>query len=643
MVLLSYRGELLADSHAGGSQLAESGLVSHHHHIVVELEDGGGALGGDGAAESGVQRIGLALAAGDQQHAAGGHDAAHAHGQSLTGHLVGGGEEAGVGIDGALSQIDLMSLQREVVGGLVKADVAVVTDTEDLDIRVDLTRAVITATPALEGKVLCEGKEYPLIGGKAVIAPENPHLWSPEDPYLYNFTIETETDRVQSYFALRTIESKVVNGIPRLCLNGEPYFFHGLLDQGYWPDGIFTPAKPECYARDILEMKKLGFNTLRKHIKVEAEEFYYQCDKLGMVVFQDMVNNGDYQFFRDTALPTVGLQCVPDKRMHKDPETRRFFRLAMEATVRQLENHPSILYWTIFNEGWGQFDSSALYDHLHQLDDTRWIDSTSGWFRGGKTDVESIHCYFKKYRFKKNAKPVVLSEFGGYSHGVKGHAFNTEKSYGYGSCLDLDALGERIVNLYRQQIINFGYGIYKIAAGVIIGSAWIGADGIYNFFQALIQLFQILRRRKPGTLIQQWKSYGFCGVLILLMHLTLIGLVFQMVNWNRVEESGEIMIIATAAFAFYKITTSFVSIAKDRKHVRPIDSSVRMLELSQAIFSMFSLQAGLLHTFGTGESWEGMLNLATGSMVCLLVAAMGVYMICRGNREIKTLQETENG
>ena len=211
---------------------------------------------------------------------------------------------------------------------------------ENLDMQVDLAKAIITTTPALDGKVLCEGKEYPLVKGNAVIAPDEPHLWSPEDPYLYDFTIETDTDRVESYFALRTIESKVINGIPRLCLNGKPYFFHGLLDQGYWPDGIFTPAKPECYVNDILEMKRLGFNTLRKHIKVEPEEFYYQCDKLGMVVFQDMVNNGDYNFLRDTALPTIGIQKLKDKTMHPSKKNRKRFLESMEATVKQLKKHP---------------------------------------------------------------------------------------------------------------------------------------------------------------------------------------------------------------------------------------------------------------------------------------------------------------
>jgi divalent metal cation (Fe/Co/Zn/Cd) transporter len=199
------------------------------------------------------------------------------------------------------------------------------------------------------------------------------------------------------------------------------------------------------------------------------------------------------------------------------------------------------------------------------------------------------------------------------------------------------------LELYLEQFINFAYGIFKIVSGVLVGSAWIGADGIYNLVHAFIQLFQILRRKKPGTLQKQWKSYRFCGVLILLMHLTLIGIVFQMVNWNRVQESGEIMIIATSAFTFYKFISSFIDLAKDRKHTHPIDSSVRMLELSQAIFAVFSLQAGLLHTFGSGESWEHWLNLAVGCTVCLLTVAMGIYMIRRGNREIKKLQEKENG
>ena len=325
---------------------------------------------------------------------------------------------------------------------------------ENLDIRVNLQQADITVTPALDGKILCQGKEYPLVAGKATIAPENPHLWTPEDPYLYDFTIETETDRVESYFALRTIESKEVNGKHRLCLNGKPYFFHGLLDQGYWPDGIYTPAAPECYAEDILAMKNLGFNTLRKHIKVEPEEFYYQCDKLGMVVFQDMVNNGDYSFLRDTALPTVGIQKLPDKAMHSDENTRQAFLRCMEDTVRQLKNHPCILYWTIFNEGWGQFDSDSVYEKLKALDDSRIIDSTSGWFRQKKTDVDSRHIYFTPWStLQPSDKPLMLSEFGGYACPVEGHLFNTGNAYGYKTCKTLDHFQTALLALYREKVM----------------------------------------------------------------------------------------------------------------------------------------------------------------------------------------------
>jgi len=195
------------------------------------------------------------------------------------------------------------------------------------------------------------------------------------------------------------------------------------------------------------------------------------------------------------------------------------------------------------------------------------------------------------------------------------------------------------LGLYFEQFINFAYGLFKITSGVILGSAWIGCDGIYNMAQALVQLFQIFRRKYAKTLVQQWKSYRFCGALILLMHLTLIGIVFQMVNWNRAEEHGEVMVITTALFAFYKIINSFISIAKDRKHIRPVDSSIRMLNLAQAFFAIFSLQASMFHTFGAGESWEHLLNILTGCAVCLSVVSIGIYMIRRGNREIKQLHE----
>ena len=313
----------------------------------------------------------------------------------------------------------------------------------------------ISIEPVLCGTVtVAELGVFQLEKGSVTITPENPRLWSPETPNLYDFVVDTGADRVESYFAIRSLEIKKVGDYPRLCLNGKPYFFHGLLDQGYWPDGLFTPATPECYADDILLMKKLGFNTLRKHIKVEAEEFYYQCDKLGMIVWQDMVNNSDYNFLRDTALPTVGVQKLQDRNLHKDELTRKRFLEGAAATVEQLQNHPCICYWTIFNEAWGQFDSDRVYEQFKTLDDTRFIDSTSGWFRREKSDVDSRHVYFRKVNLRGDGvKPLVLSEFGGKTYKTEGHLFNPDKSYGYGGCETREALNDAVVKLYLDEIV----------------------------------------------------------------------------------------------------------------------------------------------------------------------------------------------
>ena len=313
----------------------------------------------------------------------------------------------------------------------------------------------VTVEPALAGTVTVAGLgSFPLEKGSVTVTPENPRLWSPEDPYLYEFTVQAGEDKIQSYFAIRSLEIKKIGKYPRLCLNGKPYFFHGLLDQGYWPDGLLTPATPECYADDIRLMKKLGFNTLRKHIKVEAEEFYYQCDKLGMIVWQDMVNNDDYNFLRDTALPTVGIQKLDDRNFHKNPASRRRFLEGAAATVKQLKNHPCICYWTVFNEAWGQFDSDNVFTQFKTLDDTRFVDSTSGWFRRGKSDVDSRHVYFRKVKLRGDGvKPLVLSEFGGKTYKAEGHVFNPDKSYGYGGCKTREELNEAVVKLYLDEIV----------------------------------------------------------------------------------------------------------------------------------------------------------------------------------------------
>ena len=289
----------------------------------------------------------------------------------------------------------------------------------------------IRAEGIQSGKVLFNGKEYPLTGGSARLTVDHPEFWSPENPHLYSFSVFSGDDCVEGYFALRTLTTETVNGIPRLCLNGKPYFFNALLDQGYWSDGLYTPATPDGFEADILAMKSLGFNTLRKHIKIEPEVFYYACDRLGMIIFQDMVNNGGYHYILETVLPTLHFQKRNDRHMTRDPETRKNFLAAMEETARLLNNHPCICLWTIFNEGWGQFCADEAYSRLKAIDPERFVDSTSGWFHQKKSDVDSLHIYFEDLHLGKKPLPQLLSEYGGYVYKIPEHSFNIEKTYGY--------------------------------------------------------------------------------------------------------------------------------------------------------------------------------------------------------------------
>ena len=326
-----------------------------------------------------------------------------------------------------------------------------------LKIDTTLDTATICTAGVSDAKIILntpEGvREYEMRDGKCVIRLENPHTWSPESPYLYEFVLEAAEDRVSSYFALRTVEIKQIDGKARICLNGEPYFFHGLLDQGYYPDGIYTPASPKCLENDILQMKSLGFNTLRKHIKIEHALFYYYCDKHGMIVFQDMVNNGSYSFLRDTALPTIGIKKRNDARLNKDETSRASFISHMKGVTELLYNHPCVCYYTIFNEGWGQFESQKMYEQLKTLDKTRIIDTASGWFKGADSDVESEHVYFKRVKLKPSERPIVLSEFGGYSYKIPDHSFNLDKTYGYRLFDDRKRFESALVNLYETEII----------------------------------------------------------------------------------------------------------------------------------------------------------------------------------------------
>ena len=200
------------------------------------------------------------------------------------------------------------------------------------------------------------------------------------------------------------------------------------------------------------------------------------------------------------------------------------------------------------------------------------------------------------------------------------------------------------LGLYMEQFINFGYGIFKLISGVIHASAWIGADGLYNFVQGLIQLYQILRRKKVTTMKDQWKSYRQCGYMMIVLHLTMTGLVFQMIHMGEHEEYPGYMIFATAAFTFYKLINAFVDVAKDRKNKHPVDSAVRLLDLSQALYNLFVLQVALLWEFGAGDrAFHLLMNSLTGGAVCLLVCGMGIYMLWRSKRDMRKLEEKEIG
>ncbi len=300
-------------------------------------------------------------------------------------------------------------------------------------------------------------------GMQGYLPIKEPRLWTPEEPYLYTMRIITDTDEVETYFALRTITIQNIAGVNRVCLNGKPIFLHGVLDQGYYSDGIYLPAEPEEYKRDILRMKELGMNMLRKHIKIEPELFYYYCDKYGMLVFQDMVNNGGYSFLRDTALPTIGMKRCSD-RYHLGKERKENFKRHVTDLIHQLYNHPCIIGYTIFNEGWGQFDSDKMYDYVKALDDSRLIDSTSGWFWQEKSDFDSEHIYFKTIELEVKERPLFVSECGGYTRSVKGHIFNSKRAYGYGGAEDEESLTEMIVEMYHKMILP---GIPKGVCGCV--------------------------------------------------------------------------------------------------------------------------------------------------------------------------------
>ena len=319
---------------------------------------------------------------------------------------------------------------------------------------------MVRCSQPLQCEATVDGRTVPFTSGEPARIPmPDFRAWSPEDPYLYDLSVTLGEDRVESYFGMRKMEVRADRGgVKRLFLNGEPYFQSGLLDQGYWPDGLYTAPSDEALIYDIQTAKAMGFNLLRKHIKVEPMRWYYHCDRLGMLVWQDMPSGGGKYRFSTITLPLVtGIH-------RRDNHYRAFARASsqgrgeymdeLEEMVGQLFNAPSVVLWVPFNEGWGQFDSTLVMERLRALDPTRPVDPASGWHDQGAGELRSLHVYFKPFRFRRDrrGRALALSEFGGYNLRVDGHCFN-QKDYRYRRLPDAAALWRDFSRLYEREVL----------------------------------------------------------------------------------------------------------------------------------------------------------------------------------------------
>lgn len=319
---------------------------------------------------------------------------------------------------------------------------------------------MVRCSQPLQCEATVDGRTVPFTSGEPARIPmPDFRAWSPEDPYLYDLSVTLGEDRVESYFGMRKMEVRADRGgVKRLFLNGEPCFQSGLLDQGYWPDGLYTAPSDEALIYDIQTAKAMGFNLLRKHIKVEPMRWYYHCDRLGMLVWQDMPSGGGKYRFSTISLPLVtGIH-------RRDNHYRAFARASsqgrgeymdeLEEMVGQLFNAPSVVLWVPFNEGWGQFDSTLVMERLRALDPTRPVDPASGWHDQGAGELRSLHVYFKPFRFRRDrrGRALALSEFGGYNLRVDGHCFN-QKDYGYRRLPDAAALWRDFSRLYEREVL----------------------------------------------------------------------------------------------------------------------------------------------------------------------------------------------
>jgi len=292
------------------------------------------------------------------------------------------------------------------------------------------------------------------------LALENIKAWSPAQPHLYDLKVRIiqnsrTVDEVGSYFAMRKFG---ISG-GRFTVNDKPLFLYGPLDQGYFPDGLYTPPSEEALLFDIEYAQKIGCNLIRKHVKVEPARWYAACDQLGMIVWQDMPNGGtggaDW-----VATLAIGLGITTQDNIwlsrfgRGDAAGRAQYRAELAEMVAALQHFPCIAAWVPFNEGWGQFDSRQTAEWLKQADPTRLVDAASGWFDRGAGDFQSRHIYaIKLRRGQPDRRAFALTEFGGYSLKIPGHVWDEDKRFGYKFLETREALTDAYVKLLDEQLL----------------------------------------------------------------------------------------------------------------------------------------------------------------------------------------------
>lgn len=280
------------------------------------------------------------------------------------------------------------------------------------------------------------------LSGEVLSLPiSEPHLWHPDHPHLYDLQVslgddDSLFDKVDSYFAMREFSRKQdENGLWRFTINGEDLFLYGPLDQGYFPDGLYTPPSEEAMLFDLEYTKKIGCNLVRKHIKVEPLRWYAVCDRLGLIVWQDMPNGG--RTTKDMVVLftfTAGIHRNDQRRLKRfgrqNPANQQAFRDELKAMIDHLYNVPSIAVWVPFNEGWGQFKALEIGKWTKEYDPTRLVDHASGWFDQGGGDFQSRHVYFKKLSARiPDDRVLAATEFGGYRLKLPGHVWDESNKF----------------------------------------------------------------------------------------------------------------------------------------------------------------------------------------------------------------------